>query len=139
VLYQAVWLGGSDEETWYLLCSFNDQVAANCGITHHIRYLAVMVTRLNKGGPVFEKLKTLIKSGGLPNLISLSLHCYAMGFLEHDVDFGHEFWDAVKKNCPSLLHIHLDGTTSGISTTQWVNDSGILDFKVSTSISRNPE
>jgi hypothetical protein len=146
LLYQAVWLDGEDRAV-QVLSSFNTRLAQDSDhqISHYIHYLAIKsdLSRDQREGSTnsLRKLRTLINAGGLPNLTSISLHFGDGWFwekIEWEILEGHReldrsFWNALGQNCPSLTHVHLTGVIEKWGR-QWLANSGLFDFKVSTVI-----
>ena len=147
LLYQAVWLEG-EERAVHVLSSFNARLGqvSEHQISHNIRYLAINseLSQRQCEGPTtsLRELRTLIKAGGLPNLVSIALYIGDGGFwsslqgesIEDPYgELDRSFWDAVRHNCPSFAHVHLTSLTTEV-TKLWVRNSGLCDFRVCVTI-----
>jgi hypothetical protein len=147
LLYQAVWLEGEDRAV-QVLSSFNTRLGQDSDhqISHYVHYLAIKsdLSQDQREGSTnsLRELRTLINAGGLPNLTSISLH-FGDGWFWDQIEGGilkgygeldRPFWDALGQNCPLLTHVHLTGVVEEWGPGQWLTNSGLFDFKVSTVI-----
>ena len=150
LLYQAVWLEG-EARAMGVLSGFNARLGQNSyhRISHHVRYLAIKsdinrATQDELPTNSFRGLRTLINAGGLPKLVSLSLHFGKrwfwdpsdLGIIRKCGELDHSFWGALRDKCPSLTHVRLTGVIQDSEElgANWITDSGLFDFTVSTVI-----
>jgi hypothetical protein len=146
LLYQHVRLDGK-ERALQLLGTLKGQahkIDEECGgwrLGRYVRRLYVS-SDLPKGirasSDTVTLLRALIDLGGLPNLVSFTLHATCGWYVRggsmpvhgfHQLDAS--FWDSLKEKCPSLKEISLSGVMD-LLEYRWAEGYGLFKYKVSS-------